>query len=66
MTLEEKKMFAERIRIEIHEYKHRETAYESRRRELLEIEAAYRELQVKQKIVLDGIVAEHNTADEEK
>ena len=44
MTEQEKEMYAEKLRIEIHEYKHREAAYVAKRTELLEIENAYRVL----------------------
>lgn len=48
MTEQEKEMFAEKLRIEIHEYKHRETTYALKRKELIEIENAFRVLQQKQ------------------
>ena len=44
MTEQEKEMFAEKLRIEIHEYKHRESTYALKRKELMEIENAFRVL----------------------
>ena len=48
MTDLEKEMYAEKLRTEIHEYKHREATYVAKRKELLEIETAYRILQSKE------------------
>jgi hypothetical protein len=48
MTEQEKLMYAEKLRAEIHEYKNREATYVAKRKELLEIENAYRVLQSRQ------------------
>ena len=45
----EKEMFAEKVKTEIFENKHREAVYVAKRQELLEIETAYRLLQTKNK-----------------
>ena len=45
MTEQEKEMYAEKLKAEIHEHKNREATYEAKRKELLEIENAYRVLQ---------------------
>ena len=42
-------MFAEKVKTEIFESKHREAVYIAKRKELLEIETAYRLLQTKNK-----------------
>ena len=42
LTYQEKIMFAEKLKTELFEHKHRETVYASKRQELLEIENAYR------------------------
>tara|TARA_B110000285_G_C14915364_1_gene509953 strand:+ start:120 stop:257 length:138 start_codon:yes stop_codon:yes gene_type:complete len=44
MTEQEKEMFAEKLRIEIHEYRNRESTYVLKRKELMEIENAFRVL----------------------
>ena len=48
MTEQEKEMFAEKLRIEIHEYKNRESTYALKRKELMEIENAFRVLNQRQ------------------
>lgn len=45
MTVLEKEMYMEKLRTEIKEHKFRESAYEAKRKELLEIETAYRQVQ---------------------
>jgi hypothetical protein len=45
MTEQEKEMYAEKLKAEIHEHKNREATYVAKRKELLEIENAYRVLQ---------------------
>lgn len=40
-------MYAEKLRTEIGEYKHREAVYAAKRNELVEIETAYRLVQTK-------------------
>ena len=47
MTEQEKHMYAEKLRTEIGEYKHREAVYAAKRNELVEIETAYRLVQTK-------------------
>lgn len=41
-------MYAEKLKAEIHEHRNREATYEAKRKELLEIENAYRVLQGRQ------------------
>ena len=48
MTEQEKEMYAEKLKAEIHEYKNREATYVAKRTELLEIENAYRVIQDRQ------------------
>ena len=48
LSIDEKQMFLEKITVEIHEYKNREAVYAAKRKELLEIENAYRAVQIKQ------------------
>ena len=48
MTDQEKEMYAEKLKAEIHEHRNREATYEAKRKELLEIENAYRVLQGRQ------------------
>jgi len=45
LTQQEKMMYAEKLKTEIFEHKHREEVYQAKRRELLEIENAFRYLQ---------------------
>ena len=45
MTVAEKEMYMEKLRTEIKEHKFREGAYEAKRKELLEIETAFRQVQ---------------------
>ena len=47
LTYQEKIMFAEKLKTELFEHKHREAVYASKRQELLEIENAYRYIQQK-------------------
>ena len=55
MTDQEKEMYAEKLKAEIHEYKNREATYVAKRKELMEIENAYRVLQSRQvKVTDDG------------
>ena len=45
MNDEEKALYLEKLKCEIDEYRHREQIYERRRRDLMEIESAYRAVQ---------------------
>ena len=54
----EKEMFAEKLRLEIHEFQNKSMAYQMKNKELLEIENAYRVLQVKQNIVTEKLAKE--------
>jgi hypothetical protein len=45
MTEQEKEMYAEKLKAEIYEHKNREATYVAKRKELMEIENAYRVLQ---------------------
>jgi hypothetical protein len=42
MTVAEKEMYIEKLRTEIKEHKFREATYEAKRKELLDIETAFR------------------------
>jgi len=44
LTVQEKEMYAEKLKTEIFEHKHREAVYVAKRTELLEIETAYRKV----------------------
>lgn len=54
MTEKEKEMYAEKLQIEIFEHKNREETYLQRRKELLEIENAYRFVLSKNQEKLQG------------
>ena len=45
MTVQEKEMYLEKLKTEINEYKFRESTYQEKSKELLEIENAYRNVQ---------------------
>ncbi len=42
MTVQEKEMYMEKLKTEINEHKFRESTYTEKRKELMEIENAYR------------------------
>ena len=80
MTENEKEMYVQKLKTEIGEYEHREATYEAKRRELLEIEHAYRSInnrgttqgkaendkQKTQKVITDGLEGQLEEFDRKK